>query len=299
MDRSGPAAHSAGDMFAGAAFAAPAPLPLFFELHRHLLAALDLNASRPPLAVRAPWVSGLFAEGLVPEPFMLPVRNDGVPAVPWLSIDNPFDALTRSRPARPQRADVGMSSRRVGRPSSRRQFVVSRGQAAAVPASDTAVSMTSPPSFPIVYAAECPWCTPALFDMPRFCRPDSKVEGALILDLIAAGLHIHGNRPVCDRWPDAVIPMSRLIVEYDSHRYHHSPEATVRDLDKQRRWESAGYRVMRVREPGLERTSLADLLLASPYSRLDEAGRNGVITAIVASARRPRPDVSLQRLAAW
>ncbi len=63
---------------------------------------------------------------------------------------------------------------------------------------------------------------------------------------------MHNDGVIGERWPDVVLPMQRLIVEYDSFVYHSDVKDALAVV-KQHAWETAGYSVLRVREQGLDR----------------------------------------------
>lgn len=108
----------------------------------------------------------------------------------------------------------------------------------------------------------------------------------MISDLIDVGLHVHNDNDVAGRWPDAVLPLDRLLIEYDSFRYHSDPPNAAADLVKQTVWESAGYLVVRVREQGLDQLRPWDILIETrSYRRLPPAARAVTASTIGAIAR--------------
>lgn len=70
---------------AGASFARPANLPLFFEVRDHILAEFGLDAYAEAAGYASLTTERRVAEGLVPEPFMLALQRAGVALAPWLS----------------------------------------------------------------------------------------------------------------------------------------------------------------------------------------------------------------------
>ena len=61
-----------------------------------------------------------------------------------------------------------------------------------------------------------------------------------------------------DFYPDLIWPERRLIVEYDSKRYHGSPDKQAHDAKRRNELEALGYRVVTVTKPILYREDLFD-----------------------------------------
>ena len=85
----------------------------------------------------------------------------------------------------------------------------------------------------------------------------SRVERELSDSLQRAGValcsHLDALRvPQGVVQPDIAIPSSRTVVEYDGSYWHRGPRNRDRDIRKTQKLLNAGWRVVRVREPGLE-----------------------------------------------
>ncbi len=102
----------------------------------------------------------------------------------------------------------------------------------------------------------------------------SENEWQVVRDLLARGLHVHGNVDIGYE-ADIVLPSLGIVAEYDSHYYH---EGTApRDEEQRLIGKAAGYRVVRLREPGLPVAHPDDISLWSI------AGRGGLVLDQIAS----------------
>jgi G:T-mismatch repair DNA endonuclease (very short patch repair protein) len=92
----------------------------------------------------------------------------------------------------------------------------------------------------------------------KAARFSSVPERQLADHLAALGLpacpHVHSVL-TGGRWdrPDIVIPRARVIVEFDGSYWHHGQAKRESDWDKSQRLMREGWRVLRVRDYGLER----------------------------------------------
>ena len=83
-----------------------------------------------------------------------------------------------------------------------------------------------------------------------------------------------------------VLPLDGLLVEYDSFTFHSDPSDVAADLVKQMLWERAGYRVLRIRERGMDRMLPWDILLKTlSYLRTPRVKRADIASTIASIAR--------------
>lgn len=70
--------------------------------------------------------------------------------------------------------------------------------------------------------------------------------------LRAAGLHLHAQESsLFGYWADMVLPLRRLVVEYDGGWTHSSPAAVAKDQEQRELVRAHGWRMVRLRSPGL------------------------------------------------
>lgn len=152
----------------------------------------------------------------------------------------------------------------------------------------------------------CPLCRQPTLAGTIHQRPGrSGPEQRAAAMLRSLDLHVHTSVDVGGHEADIALPLAPtpVVVEYDGAYWHRETE----ELEKRQRiaWESAGYRVVRLREPPLPLTDEWDLSLAAAYGRFTnhrhigaaialhvlEAGR---IASMVEQSGNPRAPASLQ-----
>lgn len=101
-------------------------------------------------------------------------------------------------------------------------------------------------------------CTQLNLDGQISCTAASDNEWRVVLDLMARGIHVHTGVFI-GYSADIVLPFLGVVLEYDSLCYHE--DTATRDEEQRLIGKIAGYRVIRLREPGLPVAHPDDLAL--------------------------------------
>jgi hypothetical protein len=120
----------------------------------------------------------------------------------------------------------------------------------------------------------CRLCTQPNLDGEMTCWAVSDNEWRVALSLMAHGVHVHTNVYIGYE-ADIVLPFLGIVAEYDSRYYHE--QTALRDEEQRQIGNVAGYRVVRLREPGLPVAHQDDLAL------LGVAGLGGLVISQIAA----------------
>lgn len=101
-------------------------------------------------------------------------------------------------------------------------------------------------------------CTQLNLEGQIECTAASDNEWRVALGLIARGIHAHTGVFI-GYSADIILPFAGLVLEYDSLCYHE--DTAARDEEQREIGKSAGYHVIRLREPGLPVAHPDDLAL--------------------------------------
>lgn len=105
---------------------------------------------------------------------------------------------------------------------------------------------------------QCRLCTQPNLDGQIVCSTASDNEWKVVSGLVARGIHVHTDVFI-GYAADIVLPFAGVVAEYDSLCYHE--HTADRDEEQRQIGRAAGYRVCRLREPGLQVAHGDDLAL--------------------------------------
>ena len=144
-------------------------------------------------------------------------------------------------------------------------------------------------SWDMVPCEWCRWCAQHTVFGTVLCGPlpTSAAELRTVIALREAGFHVH-----CQEWigyaADIVVPCARVVVEYDGEYFHR--DSREHDEAQRRLAAKHGYRMIRLREPGLAVNHPDDVALPTPFGRWKRDETKAVVVAAVSSmvaSRRP------------
>lgn len=119
----------------------------------------------------------------------------------------------------------------------------------------------------------CPLCAQRNLFGRFTCGPgaDSHCARRVAAALRLAGLHLHEQSDWFGYCADIVLPVPRIVVEYDGEPWHRDKA----DRDEEQRQLAAvkGFLMIRLREPGLPHLNPDDLHLTVPFSLVAGRGR--------------------------
>lgn len=142
----------------------------------------------------------------------------------------------------------------------------------------------------IVGHPACRWCQPDLYGNVHAGSFGSQAEWRSVLTLRSVGYHVHSGAPGphgqdVGYAPDMVLPLEGIVVEYDGNHFH---DGKVTADERQRRMAADhGYRMIRLREPGLPVSHDDDIALPRPFGHWNDlALRNHIVVSVAAAVGR-------------
>lgn len=138
----------------------------------------------------------------------------------------------------------------------------------------------------------CPLCAQRNLFGRVTCGPgaDSHCARRVAAAFRLAGFHLHEQSEWLGYCADIVLPVPRIVVEYDGEPWHRDKPG--RDEEQRHLAAAKGFLMIRLREPGLPHLSPDDLNLSVPFGRWSRTVVRDAIVAGVSRAaeRRCRPE---------